>query len=166
MVCGPSESDAMVGLRGWAVNGEFWKGQRMADCDGEGRTGHFRAQPEGWTTNGIGYVVHASAWVLGGVAVACAERGPDSPTGQARGGLRRRKTGQKGLRGGKKPRNPHFGAPRPSLGSKKRRKRGFWGPGGAQTCHARGVVGVFQAQPEGWTTYGVEYVVHASAWGL
>ena len=49
--------------------------------------GHFRAQPEGWTTNGVGYVVHASAWGFGGVAIACARSGPDSPTGQARGGL-------------------------------------------------------------------------------
>ena len=38
--------------------------KRFGWRDGEGRTGHFRAQPEGWTTNGVGYVVHASAWGL------------------------------------------------------------------------------------------------------
>ena len=40
-------------------------------------------------------------------------------------------------------------------------KRRFWTANGRKWTQ----MGLFRAQPEGWTTNGVEYVVHASAWG-
>ena len=48
-----------------------------------------------------------------------------------------------------------------------RRRQGLWWTSKfTQICRAEGAVGVFRAQPEGWTASGGEYVVHALAWGI
>ena len=47
-----------------------------------GANGKFQAQPEGWTTSGVGYVVHASAW---GIWVALPLRGLEADLIHPRG---------------------------------------------------------------------------------
>ena len=58
---------------------------------------------------------------------AWARRGPDSPTGQVRGGLGTEKRAARGRAGSKQPENDDFGAPRPSFWPKNGENEEFWG---------------------------------------
>ncbi len=139
---------------------------------------HYMTWMKGWSNRRL-------CWRAGGVAVARVGNGPDSP-GEVAGVW---KTGCVASNGRENPvlvlRGPRQGIKMPKManlgsgGAKNDRDEGAEGKNGPQRGWEgrKGVLGpqmdansrkwgIFRAQPEGWTTYGAGYVVHASAWGF